>query len=49
MRCRSCGAESTAAPNRLCCAQCDDWQTDLISGDEMLLTSLELVLEEEHV
>lgn len=49
VRCRTCGAESTAAPNRLCCAQCDDWQTELVSGDEMVLTSLELVLEEEHV
>jgi len=49
VRCRTCGAESTATLNRLCCAQCADWQTDLVSGDEMLLTSLELVLEEENV
>ncbi|MCP5419297.1 MAG: hydrogenase maturation nickel metallochaperone HypA [Gammaproteobacteria bacterium] len=49
VRCRSCGAESTATPNRLICGQCGDWHTELMSGDEMLLTSLELVLETEHV
>jgi hydrogenase nickel incorporation protein HypA/HybF len=49
VRCGSCGAESTATPNRLCCARCADWRTELVSGDEMLLTSLELVLESKHV
>jgi len=42
VRCRSCGAETEAAPNRLLCGKCGDWHTDLVSGDEMLLASLEL-------
>ena len=42
VRCNSCGAESTAAANRLLCATCGDWQTTLISGDELLLQSVEL-------
>jgi len=42
VRCRSCGAESTAAANRLLCGACGDYRTQLLSGDEMLLTSLEL-------
>jgi len=42
VRCRSCGGESEAAPNRLVCGQCGDYHTDLISGDEMLLARLEL-------
>ncbi len=43
VRCRTCGAESDATPNRLICAACGEWRTDLISGDEMLL--LRVVLE----
>ncbi len=43
VRCRLCGAESDATPNRLVCASCGDWRTDLISGDEMLL--LRVILE----
>jgi hydrogenase nickel incorporation protein HypA/HybF len=42
VRCRACGAETTAAPNRLICAACEDWRTELVSGDEMLLLSVEL-------
>jgi hydrogenase nickel incorporation protein HypA/HybF len=42
VRCRSCGAESDAAPNRLLCAACGDWHTDLVSGDELLLLQIEL-------
>lgn len=42
VRCRVCGQESGAAPNRMLCAACGDWQTDLVSGDEMLLASVEL-------
>lgn len=43
VRCRICGAETEAAPNRLRCGTCGDWQTTLISGDELLLASLELI------
>jgi hydrogenase nickel incorporation protein HypA/HybF len=42
VRCRSCGAESEAAPNRLLCGACGDWHTDLVSGDELLLLRIEL-------
>ncbi len=40
--CNQCGAESDALPNKLTCKQCGDWRTTLISGDEMMLMSLEL-------
>ena len=42
VKCLSCGAESEAAANRLLCAACGDFRTRLISGDEMLLMSVEL-------
>ena len=40
--CLSCGAESEASANRLLCAACGDYRTRLVSGDEMLLMSVEL-------
>ena len=49
VHCQCCGAESEAAPNRLLCGVCGDWRTQLISGDEMLLASVELDVEEDHV
>lgn len=43
IECRQCGAESEAASaNKLICGHCGHWQTRLLSGDEMLLASLEL-------
>ena len=42
VRCTACGAESDATPNRLLCGACGDYRTRLVSGDEMLLASLEL-------
>jgi hydrogenase nickel incorporation protein HypA/HybF len=42
IRCTRCGAESEAPPNRLLCGACGDFRTQLLSGDEMLLASLEL-------
>ena len=42
VRCTRCGRESTVAPNRLLCAACGDFRTRLISGDDMILQSLEL-------
>ena len=44
--CEHCGQTSEALPNRLVCAVCGDWHTQLISGDELLLTSIELVRDE---
>lgn len=43
IRCRNCGAENQAEPNRLVCPACGGWQTEVISGEEMLLASLELL------
>ena len=42
VRCRGCGAETMAAPNRLVCGACGDWHTDLLAGDELLLLRVEL-------
>lgn len=41
--CTACGAETQASANRLVCGQCGDWQTRLLSGDEMLLARVELL------
>lgn len=49
VRCRGCGAESEAAPNRLTCGTCGDWHTDLLSGDELLLLSIELEMQDDEV
>jgi len=45
VRCRSCGAETGAQPNRLVCGACDDWQVDVVAGEEMLLTRVEIETE----
>lgn len=42
VECLECGAHSEAKPNKLVCGQCGDWRTRLLSGEEMLLKSLEL-------
>ena len=42
IRCRRCHAESEASANRLLCGVCGHWQTTLLSGDELLLSSVEL-------
>ncbi len=42
VKCNQCGSESDATPNKLVCKQCGDWRTTLISGDELLLMSVEL-------
>ncbi len=42
VRCQTCGAETEAAMNRLLCGACGDWHTQLISGDELILESVEL-------
>lgn len=43
VHCDTCGADTDAAPNRLLCGACGDWHTRLISGDELLLASVELI------
>lgn len=42
VRCHTCGAETEAAMNRLICGACGDWHTQIVSGDELLLESVEL-------
>ena len=42
VKCNQCGSESDATPNKLVCKQCDDWRTTLLSGDELMLMSVEL-------
>ena len=45
VHCNSCGKESDARPNKLICAHCGDWRTTLVSGDELMLLSVELETE----
>jgi hydrogenase nickel incorporation protein HypA/HybF len=42
VRCKQCETESRVKINQLVCRQCGDWQTELVSGDEMLLERVEL-------
>jgi hydrogenase nickel incorporation protein HypA/HybF len=49
VRCQTCGAESEAALNRLLCGSCGDWHTQLLSGDELILESVELQMPETAV
>ncbi len=44
--CTACGAETTCTPNRLLCADCGDFRTRVVSGEEMLLESVDLDLPE---
>ena len=45
VRCRSCGAETDAQANRLLCGACDDWRVDVIRGEEMVLSRVEIETE----
>ena len=49
VHCRTCGEDSDATANRLLCAFCGDWRTDLVSGDELVLTRVEFVREQAYV
>ena len=49
VKCTQCGSESDALPNKLICKQCGDWRTTLVSGDEMMLMSVELEKPRESV
>jgi hydrogenase nickel incorporation protein HypA/HybF len=42
VRCSECNAETDAEPNRLVCGDCGDYRTTVVSGDEMILQSIEL-------
>ena len=45
VECKQCGTHSNVVANKLICSQCGDYHTQLISGDEMLLASVELTRE----
>lgn len=47
VKCNQCGCESDATANKLICKQCGDWRTTLLSGDELMLMSVELEKTEE--
>jgi len=47
VECLQCGQRSETTANRLVCAACGNWKTRLISGDEMLLESVELICDDE--
>lgn len=49
VRCRKCLAETPVQPNRLLCGACNDWQVDVIAGEELLLRRVELELADEPV
>lgn len=42
VHCDRCSAETVAIPARLTCAACGNGRTRLVSGDELLLASVEL-------
>ena len=42
VHCERCECETDALPNRLLCGACGDYHTRLVSGDELLLASVEL-------
>jgi len=44
--CNTCQAESETSVSRLVCGVCGNWQTTLLSGDELLLERV--VLRSEH-
>ena len=41
VRCNACGTETEASANRLLCGTCGDYHTELVGGDEMILSRLE--------
>lgn len=43
VHCTRCETESDATANRLLCAQCGDFRTRVVHGDEMILQSVELL------
>jgi len=42
VRCKTCYSESETTLNDLTCTACGDWQTELISGDELLIERVEM-------
>ncbi len=42
VECSSCGARTSARPNRLLCGECDSNRTRVVTGDELMLLRVEL-------
>jgi len=42
IHCKTCDRESEARVNKLVCEHCGDWRTELVSGDELLLITIEM-------
>ena len=42
IKCAACGQEGNAKLNNLTCTYCGHWQTRLLSGNELILTSIEM-------
>jgi hydrogenase nickel incorporation protein HypA/HybF len=42
VQCLECGAQSPATATRLVCGSCGDWRVRVLSGEELLLTRVEL-------
>lgn len=42
VHCSTCGKESEVASNKLVCSNCGNWNTSLLSGDELMLLSVEM-------
>ncbi|MGB5397146.1 MAG: hydrogenase maturation nickel metallochaperone HypA [Gammaproteobacteria bacterium] len=47
VHCDQCQRDSEASSNKLVCRHCNNWQTTLVSGDELMLNSLELETDEQ--
>jgi hydrogenase nickel incorporation protein HypA/HybF len=45
--CPRCGSETAARVQRLVCAACGEWRTEVVAGDELTLMSIELITAEE--
>jgi hydrogenase nickel incorporation protein HypA/HybF len=43
VHCKRCGSTSIVRLNRLLCGTCGEWRVTLMSGDEMLLASVEFL------
>jgi hydrogenase nickel incorporation protein HypA/HybF len=46
IRCMSCNAQTVNEPNRLLCALCGDFRTQVVTGDELRLRCVELRMPE---
>jgi len=48
IQCRQCGSKTNTVANNLLCSQCGSLETMLLSGDEMILDSVELIKNENN-